>query len=125
MLHSTRTITYLFNSYYQTAGQMHPRPQRGMLSRPLVREIMHYRSHVDEAMSRSSEGWPVKSYSSGWILGLNHEQQHQELLLTDIKHVFSMHPGQPAVRPDLAMPATAPAPDLAFNTRTAAWPKLA
>jgi len=109
---------YLFNSYYQTAGQMHPRPQRGMLSRPLVREIMDYRSHVDEAMSRLLEtGMASEELQQRVILGLNHEQQHQELLLTDIKHVFSIHPGQPAVRPDLAMPATTPAPDLAFNTR--------
>jgi hypothetical protein len=84
---------YLFNSYYVSAGEMHQRPKRGLLSRPLVKEVLQYREHVDEAMRRllaSRSGDP--EIGQRVILGLNHEQQHQELMLTDIKHVFSCKP---------------------------------
>jgi ergothioneine biosynthesis protein EgtB len=109
---------YLFNSYYQTAGQMHPRPQRGLLSRPLVAEILQYRNHVDEAMARLLQAdTDDDEIQQRVVLGINHEQQHQELLLADIKHVFSMHPGKPAIRPGLALPEEAPAPELAFRTQ--------
>ncbi len=109
---------YLFNSYYQTAGKMHPRPRRGLLSRPLVKEIRHYREYVDEAMARLLESGALqKEIPQRVILGINHEQQHQELLLTDIKHVFSIHPGQPAMKADLPVPPRHPAPDLTFPER--------
>ncbi|MEE8343739.1 MAG: ergothioneine biosynthesis protein EgtB, partial [Woeseiaceae bacterium] len=96
---------YLFNSYYYSVGQMHPRPERGLLSRPTLKEIIDYRAHVDGAVqkllgARSHEAEIEQLIS----LGLNHEQQHQELLLTDIKHVFSCNPLRPAVSPSLSGP---------------------
>ncbi len=88
---------YLFNSYYNSVGGQFPRPERGLLSRPTVDEVFAYRRHVDGAMlsllesgSLSGETLPVVE------LGLHHEQQHQELMLTDIKHVFSRNPLFPA-----------------------------
>lgn len=89
---------HLFNSYYESLGSRHPRPQRGMLSRPSLEEVLRYRAHVDAAMLALLEG--DQSTGAGWVplveLGLNHEQQHQELLLTDIKHAFSLNPLLPA-----------------------------
>ncbi len=80
---------YLFNSYYEAVGQRHPRPERGNLSRPSCEEVAAYRSHVDRAMaellSRPLDGPTAELVT----LGLHHEQQHQELLLMDIKHVLS------------------------------------
>ncbi|HEX2139755.1 MAG TPA: ergothioneine biosynthesis protein EgtB [Woeseiaceae bacterium] len=93
---------YLFNSYYYTAGEMHGRPERGLLSRPAVGEILGYRKHVDEAMVKLLEHADDAEVSARTVLGINHEQQHQELLLTDIKHVFSCSPLQPAVNPELS-----------------------
>src|SRR5690606_7764070 len=87
----------LFNSYYYTVGEMHPRPERGLLSRPTVAEIVAYREHVDEAMERLIErrgGDPELAFLIA--LGLNHEQQHQELLLTDVKQAFFANPLGPA-----------------------------
>jgi ergothioneine biosynthesis protein EgtB len=90
---------YLFNSYYQTVGPMHQRPQRGQLTRPTVREVMSYRAHVDEHMQKLIDTRPDDDrVVSLTMLGLNHEQQHQELLLTDIKHLFSCNPLLPAYR---------------------------
>jgi len=85
---------HLFNSYYHTAGSMHPRPRRGLLTRPSVAEIIDYRSHVDAAMEDVCQS---ADEATGFLitLGLNHEQQHQELLLTDIKHLLAQHPGHP------------------------------
>ncbi|MCU7916178.1 MAG: SUMF1/EgtB/PvdO family nonheme iron enzyme [Candidatus Thiodiazotropha sp. (ex Gloverina cf. vestifex)] len=95
---------YLFNSYYYRVGNMHPRPQRGMLSRPTVEEIYDYRRYVDEQM-RLLMAWADKSQWEDLAfrvtLGLNHEQQHQELLLMDIKHNLSVNPILPAYRSDL------------------------
>ncbi|WP_405243669.1 ergothioneine biosynthesis protein EgtB [Lentisalinibacter salinarum] len=101
---------YLFNSYYYTVGQMHRRPERGLLSRPTVREIMNYRRHVDEGMNRLL----AKRGGEGELaflvtLGLHHEQQHQELILTDIKHVFSCNPMKPALSDELKKPPAAAA----------------
>jgi ergothioneine biosynthesis protein EgtB len=109
---------FLFNSYYYQAGHMHARPQRGFLSRPLVSEILQYREHVDEAMLgliQSEEG--NEEFRSRVVLGLQHEQQHQELLLTDIKHVFSLHPDKPAVNPGLEKPGSSPPPSQQFMNR--------
>ncbi|NOX70358.1 MAG: ergothioneine biosynthesis protein EgtB [Gammaproteobacteria bacterium] len=99
---------YLFNSYYYSAGQMHARPRRGLLTRPLVSEILNYRQYVDAAVGELLNDSRQDSEIASIIeLGLHHEQQHQELLLTDIKHVFSRNPMQPVVHPDLVVPARA------------------
>lgn len=90
---------YLFNSYYETVGQFHPRPQRGLLSRPTVDEVYRYRHHVDQCMGELIEAADDTSWATlaGLLeLGLHHEQQHQELLLTDIKHIFAFNPLRPA-----------------------------
>jgi ergothioneine biosynthesis protein EgtB len=90
---------YLFNSYYESVGPMHQRPERGLLTRPTVAEITAYREHVDanmETLIGTSED--DERLATLAILGLNHEQQHQELLLTDLKHLLSRNPLQPAYR---------------------------
>lgn len=101
--------TVLFNSYYETLGSYHPRAERGLLARPTVAEIYEYRAYVDEHMSRLLQD-PDKRIEERTTLGLHHEQQHQELLLTDIKHNFARNPLRPAYRGDLArIERTAPA----------------
>ena len=101
---------YLFNSYYYTAGQMHARPKRGLLSRPTLAQVLDYRSHVDEQMLRLLKDRGGDAELAAVVtLGLNHEQQHQELLLTDIKHVLSQNPLQPAFDPELPVPPSRPA----------------
>jgi ergothioneine biosynthesis protein EgtB len=92
-------FAYLFNSYYEAVGPRHPRPERGLLSRPTVDAIGAYRDHVTTAVLRLAEeaGDAVWRDALTLIeLGLNHEQQHQELMLMDIKHVFSVNPLLPA-----------------------------
>ncbi len=92
---------YLFNSYYETVGARHPRPARGMLTRPSAETVGRYRAHVDHAMERLIEESPLPAELAELIeLGLHHEQQHQELLLTDIKHAFSLNPMLPAYQAD-------------------------
>ena len=86
---------FLFNSYYEGLGPRHPRPQRGLLSRPSVAEIMAYRQHVDTAMALLIAG-KAEDVASLVTLGLHHEQQHQELILTDILHAFSTNPLLPS-----------------------------
>ncbi|MDH2241982.1 ergothioneine biosynthesis protein EgtB [Pseudomonas sp. GD03909] len=98
---------YLFNSYYQTHGLPFPRARRGVLSRPGVDEIYRYRRHVDQAMGELLSNPPREQ--AGEIvrrvgLGLQHEQQHQELLLMDIKHILAQNPMHPVYRDDLARP---------------------
>ena len=93
---------YLFNSYYEGAGPRHPRPARGMLSRPSVADIARYRAHVDEAMtalvaSAGRAAW--QRIAPLFDLGLHHEEQHQELILMDIKHVLSLNPLDPVYAP--------------------------
>ena len=111
---------YLFNSYYYTVGQMHARPERGLLSRPTVKEILRYRAHVDEAMQRLLQRAEVDPELGFLVsLGLNHEQQHQELLLTDIKHVLWTNPLGPAYDETLPPPPVATAPPLEFLDRDA------
>lgn len=90
---------YLFNSYYEAAGPRHPRPSRGMISRPSAGEVGGYRAHVDEAMSGLLCGDLPAPVADLVELGLNHEQQHQELLLMDIKNVLSHNPTQPSYQP--------------------------
>jgi len=87
---------FLFNSYYEAEGARHPRAERGLLSRPALEEVLAYRAHVDAAMERVLD----RPELAGLIaLGLAHEQQHQELLLTDIKHALSCNPLGPAYAP--------------------------
>ncbi|NML15339.1 ergothioneine biosynthesis protein EgtB [Azohydromonas caseinilytica] len=93
---------FLFNSYYEALGPRHPRPQRGMLSRPALQEVLDYRRHVDAALQGFIEAGHERALSAaaGLIeLGLQHEQQHQELMLTDVKHLLSLNPLQPAYLP--------------------------
>jgi len=93
-------FNYLFNSYYQQIGEMHPRPERGLLSRPNASEIEAYRQHVDEACASLLQNADEKllvTLKPLFELGRAHEEQHQELLLTDIKHAFSLSPLAPAV----------------------------
>ena len=90
---------YLFNSYYQSIGPMHARPQRGLLTRPTLDEVIDYRQRIDERMREFLQRCDGDAELDALLeLGLNHEQQHQELLLTDIKHLFSLNPLRPAFR---------------------------
>ena len=91
---------YLFNSYYNTIGKQYPRPQRGLLSRPGLDEILSYRRYVDEHMLELLRTPDAISDRIAAVLdiGLHHEQQHQELIITDIKHVFSSNPSLPVYR---------------------------
>lgn len=103
----------LFNSYYNAVGAKHPRPRRGLLSRPALAEVQHYRRHVDGAMHEliSRLGGNDPAFDALLELGLNHEQQHQELILTDLKHMLSANPLKPAyVAPGPpALPPSTPA----------------
>ncbi|TAN07682.1 MAG: ergothioneine biosynthesis protein EgtB [Rhodanobacteraceae bacterium] len=102
---------FLFNSYYQSVGPMHARPRRGMLTRPTLQETLDYRAYVDDAMQRLlAERGDDPEVQARVALGLNHEQQHQELLLTDIQHLFSLNPLQPAFRQLAPALAAAPVP---------------
>ena len=86
---------YLFNSYYEAVGQRHPRPQRGLVSRPTVAEVYAYRAHVDHAMKElvlSADDGNWERIAPLLELGLHHEEQHQELLLTDLKHILATNP---------------------------------
>ena len=87
----------LFNSYYQGVGEMHPRPQRGLITRPTLAEVIRYRSDVDARMQRLLASRADDPALNALVaLGLHHEQQHQELLLTDIKHAPSFSPAHAA-----------------------------
>jgi len=92
---------YLFNSYYEAVGERHPRPRRGLLSRPGVAEVLDYRRHVDAAMAdllHGADRETCRRMVPLVELGLQHEQQHQELILMDIKHVLSVNPLWPTYR---------------------------
>jgi len=92
-------FAYLFNSYYNGIGKQYPRARRGLISRPDVHDIANYRKHVDQAMFdllESCDSRNLRSLAPIIVLGLNHEQQHQELLVTDLKHAFSFNPAFPA-----------------------------
>jgi ergothioneine biosynthesis protein EgtB len=90
---------YIFNSYYESLGARHPRPERGHLSRPGVTEVAKYRAHVDDAMRVLLDTALPARLLDLVELGINHEQQHQELLLMDIKHVLSCNVLSPAYAP--------------------------
>ncbi|HTT40983.1 MAG TPA: ergothioneine biosynthesis protein EgtB [Burkholderiales bacterium] len=92
---------YLFNSYYETVGTFFPRPLRGLLSRPTVEDVYAYRAHVDRHMAELVDRLDPHrdaATASRVTLGLHHEQQHQELLLTDVKNLFALNPLRPAYR---------------------------
>jgi ergothioneine biosynthesis protein EgtB len=102
-------FAYLFNSYYVAAGPRHERPKRGLITRPDAHEVAAYRAHVDAAIEEAIDGADAASLDSLvpiLEIGLNHEQQHQELMLTDILHAFSQNPTAPAYDPDWRLPAT-------------------
>lgn len=99
---------FLFNSYYESVGSRHPRPQRGMITRPTTEAVTAYRGHVDEAI-RQFVGSGAASHLASLIeLGLQHEQQHQELLITDINHAFAQNPLAPVAMPFWQPPPAAP-----------------
>ena len=92
-------FAFLFNSYYVAAGPRHARPKRGLLTRPDAAEVARYRAHVDEAVAAFISSAPTEQLEAAipvFELGLQHEQQHQELMLTDILHAFSENPMTPA-----------------------------
>jgi ergothioneine biosynthesis protein EgtB len=89
---------YLFNSYYESVGARHPRPQRGLLTRPTVEEIAAYRRSVDARLADLAASPRLADVEAALWLGLHHEQQHQELLLTDLKHLFGANAIRPAYR---------------------------
>ncbi len=106
---------YLFNSYYEQVGQFFPRPQRGLLSRPTVAEVYRYRAYLDEQMAQlietaKAEDWPTIAHRL--LIGLHHEQQHQELLLTDIKYNLAFNPLRPPYHEDLPTMPNGTAPPL-------------
>ncbi len=111
------TFSYLFNSYYNTIGKQFPRPRRGLVSRPGLEDIRRYRAHVDRHMVRFLEegGYPAE-VADVVRVGLNHEQQHQELMFTDIKHVLSCNP---------TLPRYSDAPFAASRAKSGAWQRIA
>jgi ergothioneine biosynthesis protein EgtB len=92
------TFNFLFNSYYEAVGERQPRPKRGMLTRPTLQTIYAYRERVDAAVERLLDGGPAPIVAELIELGCHHEQQHQELLLTDILHLFAQNPLRPAYK---------------------------
>ena len=109
---------FLFNSYYNAVGARHERPRRGLLTRPTLQDVLAYRAHVDHAMADFLGSRVPDAVGDLIELGLHHEQQHQELILTDLLHLFAQNPLRPAVR------ATLPA--VASGTPSApAWVEFA
>ena len=105
-----RDFAHLFNSYYETAGSFFPRPQRGMLSRPTVAEVYRYRAHVDVALQELWANLPAQHATEILArvrLGIEHEIQHQELLLMDTRYNFSINPLKPAYH-HVATPLASP-----------------
>ena len=96
---------FLYNSYYDAVGARHPRPERGLVTRPGVAEVADYRAHVDKAVEELCGAGLDESTAATLVLGTHHEEQHQELLLIDIKHVLSMNPAVGPVYADVVVPA--------------------
>lgn len=99
---------FLFNSYYEALGERYPRPDRGLVTRPALGEIQHYRQHVDASVEALIAGGLDADAETLIKLGCHHEQQHQELILTDIKHVLSLNPLAPVYAPAKTAPAASP-----------------
>jgi ergothioneine biosynthesis protein EgtB len=104
------TFNYCFNSYYESQGQRQPRGRRGVLTRPSSERVLAYRAHVDDALARLGSDGFSPEVARLIEVGINHEQQHQELLLTDILALFAANPLRPAYRTRRPRPA-ATAPD--------------
>ncbi|MGB8330784.1 MAG: ergothioneine biosynthesis protein EgtB [Polyangiales bacterium] len=110
---SPRPYAFLFNSYYNTVGAQYHRSSRGLLSRPSADDVGAYRQHVDAAVLDLLGGEPSDELLRRVEVGLHHEQQHQELLLTDVKHLFSCNPLEPAyAHRGAKVDDTAPAPKM-------------
>ncbi len=105
----------LFNSYYESLGARHPRPARGLLTRPSLSEVLAYRAQVDTALGEWLSGGLDDDARALLELGLHHERQHQELLLTDVKHLLFQNPLQPAYRTDLKTPQNRPLQPMRFH----------
>ena len=108
-----RRYSFLFNSYYDALGPRHSRAERGLLTRPSAAEVIAYRRRVDEAMAdlfQTANDAARSSIATLIDLGLNHEQQHQELILTDIKHAFFRNPMFPCYAPPAIAAVNPPAP---------------
>lgn len=108
---------YLFNSYYNAIGDQFPRPNRGLLGRPTVAQVFEYRQHVDQEMHRlleSLDDTKLVELASFIDLGLNHEQQHQELMLSDLKHVLFQNPLYPTY-------SSLPSQEHSQNVQTLNW----
>ncbi len=112
---------YLFNSYYEAVGERHPRSQRGLVTRPTAREIYAYRAHTDRAIERFIASCDAQTWATAQPileLGLHHEQQHQELLLTDIKAILAASPLDPAYLP---LPDPTPGSPMPLTRPTDGW----
>ncbi len=101
------SFNFLFNSYYETVGARQPRPSRGMLTRPSLQTVHRYRAHVDEAIAGFLDTAPVRGTAELIELGCHHEQQHQELLLSDILHLFAQNPLRPVYKAPEPLPVEA------------------
>jgi ergothioneine biosynthesis protein EgtB len=101
------SFNYLFNSYYEVIGARQPRPRRGMITRPPLSTIYAYREWVDGAIEKLLEHEPPANVAELIELGCHHEQQHQELLLTDILHLFAQNPLRPAYKAPSPLPVQA------------------
>ena len=113
-----REFSYLFNSYYNLIGEMHPRPKRGVLSRPPLDMVLSYRRHVNEALMRlveTADGATLEKITPLLVLGCAHEEQHQELLLTDLQHAMYENPLMPAVYTDARAGEGGAAPAMAWR----------
>ncbi|MGH8274141.1 MAG: ergothioneine biosynthesis protein EgtB [Gammaproteobacteria bacterium] len=109
---------YLFNSYYNLVGSLYPRARRGLISRPTLAGVLEYRERVDDAVAALlAERTGDAALAERIVLGCHHEEQHQELLVTDIKHVLAQNPLAPAWR-ELPPPDMAPPPPLAWREFT-------
>jgi dimethylhistidine N-methyltransferase len=95
---------YLFNSYYEAMGDRHPRPARGLLTRPPLADVLRYRAHVNRAVERLLAAPVASDVRDLIVLGLAHEEQHQELILMDTLHLFSLSPLKPAYAGDGPLP---------------------
>ena len=100
-------FNFLFNSYYESVGARQPRAQRGLLTRPTLEDVLAYRNHVDAAMAQLFKNAPAQDVLAIIELGCQHEQQHQELLLTDILHLFAQSPLRPAYQDSVPLPVEA------------------
>jgi len=106
----------LFNSYYNSVGEQYPRPQRGLLTRPDLATVEAYRDRIDEEILRQLEADSLSAEMLSFIeLGLHHEQQHQELILTDALHLLAINPQHPAYRQDLPEPRSCELAPLAWH----------